>query len=237
MDIEQILNLDNKDKVEVLSGTVTEVFERNRNKGRGRWKTVQNFMVEDDTGKIKVAAWDMDDLDELVDQNITLKKDMMFKDDGEYQSISMGRNTKIIEEGATEEKSPRRERKADSRERGKPTRDKTASGSNRNDAIYWQTCLKVAGTIFGGYNTNTDKSVTSKDVIEFTRDLYSARPGSPAQDKVRKLSTEEANEELDEARNDRAKRKATAKRIIEKESERPDDTDGPPDDDDEPEFG
>lgn len=233
--IEAILNLDDKDKVDEITGTVTSVYDRTTGKGKKpphrKW-SVQNFMLEDDSGEVKVGAWNMDDLSELEGQRITLKRDMHFKDDGEYQSLEMGRNTKIIEEGAAEEKSPSRERKADSREKGKPARDKTSTGPDRNDRIYWQTCLKVSGEVFTG--TSEIAAGAKGGLLEFARDLFAAQPGSPAQDKVRKMTTSEANEELDEARNKRTTRKA--KPAPEPQTGGPEDQEPPEDPDDEDEM-
>src|SRR6266576_5728314 len=118
MDIEEILKLDDGDEVSELHGEVTKVFEQNSGKrGKRRW-TVQNFMLYGgggDDDEIKVGAWNMDDLSELEGQTITLKRDMHFKDKDGYQSVELGENTKIIEEGVAE-KSPSRERKSTQRE-------------------------------------------------------------------------------------------------------------------------
>ncbi len=186
MDIETVLTLDDGDEIDELKGEVTSVYEQKSGKtSRGprkgkRW-TVQNFMLEESNGdNIKVGAWNMDDLSELEGKLVTLKRDMHFKDDGEYQSVELGKNTKIIEEGESE--SPTRQRKSAPREKGKTTNEKPASGTNRNDAIYWQTCLKVAGNIYAG------SGAEAGDVIKTARELFNARPGSAPQEKVRKAS-------------------------------------------------
>src|SRR5207244_2110669 len=142
----------NGDEVSELHGEVTRVFEQNAGKrGRRKW-TVQNFMLEDEAGdEIKVGAWNMDDLSELEGQKVTLKRDMHFKDDGEYQSVELGKNTKIIEEGAAEksEKSPSRERKSGARETRKTTHDKSSNtAGERSERMHWGLCLKVAGNVF-----------------------------------------------------------------------------------------
>jgi len=231
MEISQILALDDKDEVSEVKGTVTTVYDRNSGKikggpRKGKPWTVQNFMLEDEAGdEIKVGAWNMDDLSELEGQTITLKKDMHFKDDGEYQSLEMGKNTKIIEEGASE--SPTRERKADSGEKSKPTREKTSAPDkpDRNDAIYWQTCLKVAGNVFTG--TSEIAAGAKGGLLEFARELFSARPGSPAQNKVRKFV--QKHTEKDEER-------GTGKTVKDPEPEQPDLQDGNDDTGDEPEV-
>lgn len=181
MDIEKVLDLENGDEVDELHGTVTSVYDRNSGKrGKRKW-TVQNFMLEDSVGdEIKIGAWNMDDLSELEDQTITLKRDMHFKDKDGYQSVELGENTKIIEEGAAE-KSPSRSRKSGSREKSKTTNDKSSTSSDRQNGMHWGACLKVAGMIFTGH-----EEVDAGTVIAYTRELYNAQPGTPPQDKVRK---------------------------------------------------
>lgn len=122
----------------------------------------------------------MDDLSELEDQTVTLKRDMHFKDKDGYQSVELGENTKIIEEGAAE-KSPNRSRKSAPREKGKTTNGKSSNSSDRQNGMHWGACLKVAGMIFTGH-----EEVDAGTVIAYTRELYNAQPGTPPQDKVRK---------------------------------------------------
>jgi len=192
MDIEEILKLDDGDEVSELHGEVTKVFDQNSGKrGKRKW-TVQNFMLEDEAGEeIKVGAWNMDDLSELEGQTITLKRDMHFKDQNGYQSVELGENTKIIEEDAAPKstKSPSRGRKSGARETRKTTNDKTAGSSDRNDRIYWQTCLKVAGLVATGNGTEVG------DLITYARELFNSRPGAAPQNKVRKLVKHESDRE------------------------------------------
>src|SRR6266576_5923808 len=217
MDISEVLNLEDGDEIDEITGEVTTVYEQNSGKGRKpphrKW-TVQNFMIEDDTDSVKVGAWNMDDLSELEGQTVTLKRDMHYKDDGEYQSVELGKNTKIIEAGASE--SPHRARKSNTREKRETTRGKTAGSSNRNYAIYWQTCLKVASNVFTG--TSEVAAGAKGGLLEFARELFNARPGTAPQNKVRKLSEAKVNEELAaEHRSRQAETKAKGERFREED--------------------
>lgn len=193
MEISDILNLDDKDKVDEVSGEVTQVYDRTKSKpgSRKKW-TVQNFMLYDGTDEIKVAAWNMEDLSELEGQNVTLKRDLLFKDDGEYQSLSMGKNTKLIEDGAAE--SPNPARKSTSREKRKTAPEKSRT-ETKDEGMRWGACLKAAATVFTGKGVDSHPSA----IIGLARDLYEAQPGSPAQDKVRKLSRHHSEDEEERA--------------------------------------